>query len=171
MAVYDNIWLKRWFIPVWVLQWGISLWYLVTNILNLYVLDRNRREGHRLARDAQFAGWCVYFILVSLLTVFANVAECYLFARRALSPPLVLSLGAARFVFWLVCLARAASSGSSAATAYSAILPILALLTVLAQLGLGARFTYKWRNGTLALHQAAAGASKGKNPRHLEGDI
>ncbi|KAK8116503.1 uncharacterized protein PG998_004784 [Apiospora kogelbergensis] len=153
MAVYDNIWQKRWFIPVWVLQWGISLWYLVTNILNLYVLDRNRREGHRLARDAQFAGWCVYFILVSLLTVFANAAECYLFARRALSPRSSCPLAR-----------RASSSGS-------AILPILTLLTVLVQLGLGARFTYKWRNGTLALHQAAAGASKGKNPRHLEGDI
>ncbi|KAK8078735.1 hypothetical protein PG994_002542 [Apiospora phragmitis] len=94
MVTYSSLWQKRWFIPVWVVQSVISLLYLVASCTVLQALDQAQRAGAARPSDAALAGWTAYLLVAALGTVLANLAECFLFARRALSPPLVLALAA-----------------------------------------------------------------------------
>ncbi|KAK6859057.1 hypothetical protein PG995_004910 [Apiospora arundinis] len=160
MKTYGKIWQKRWFIPAWLIQWAFALLYVVSSCSALVSLDRSRRHGWEPSNATSFAGWAAYILVVSLLTVFANVAECYLFARRALSPALVVSLGAARFVLWLVILGRSANFRSSYLSFIDIIIDGVVLLATVVQIVLGAINLHKLRKGTLVAPEETPSAAR-----------
>ncbi|KAK7928618.1 hypothetical protein PG985_005616 [Apiospora marii] len=172
MANYDNIWKKRWFIPVWTVQLAIALLYVVGSIQILSSLAEAARQGHVPKNAAARRGWAVYLLLLGVGTVLTDATECVLFVRRALSPLLVLALGAARVLFGLVYFARSAHGAAEGVDMIGGLIDtvivLVFLLAAAVQLVLGACFTFRWHRG-MRLYDAGAATSAGsKNPQDLE---
>ncbi|KAF2168873.1 hypothetical protein M409DRAFT_20887 [Zasmidium cellare ATCC 36951] len=112
--MYDNIWLKRVWIPFWVIQLLFSIILLASIGLGFGLLRDNRDD---ISDDLSDAGYdssdvnhawsavsaiLAVWIAVCAVTIIFDIVEIFLLARKRLSPVVAVVLNSLTTLVWLV---------------------------------------------------------------------
>ncbi|KAI2622372.1 hypothetical protein GGR54DRAFT_638707 [Hypoxylon sp. NC1633] len=166
MQRYEGVWRKRNLLPCWILQMLCGTIYaVIAAVLLAAAANVQRHEddpqfystqydyygysASQLVEYAQITGAVV--LVLGIGTLILDSVEITLFARRRLSPVLLLSTACIKTLVWgvyFILTICAAATGSISAA--DLILGLILVLTSSEQLVLGAIYTHRKRKGLLS---------------------
>lgn len=163
MRKYEGIWHKRQLVPCWILQCIASgIFMIAAGLLIAAAAYIKKNEGDvdlsnysyygysasDLATYAGVTGGVIFGL--ALFTMIFDIVEAVLYARRVLSPVLLLVFACLKTLAWGAYFVLSIISAVRGSVGWLDLLLSLVLaLTSLTQLVLGAKYTHRKRKGTL----------------------
>jgi hypothetical protein len=176
MRRYENIWHKRQLVPCWVLQCLASGIFLIAAGLLIaaaaYIKNHDVDSDYRyygysadeLANYAAAAG-AITFVF-GFATIIIDIIEAVLYARRVLSPVVLLVFAVLKTLAWGIYFVLAIISAARGSVSWlDFLLGLIVVGTSIIQLVLGAKYTHRRNKGTLDNR----GTYKPTTASHVEG--
>ncbi|KAI1867445.1 hypothetical protein JX265_007247 [Neoarthrinium moseri] len=176
MRRYEGIWRKAQLVPCWVLQCLASGIFLIAAGLLIaaaaYVSQHSVDSDYTyygytaddLAKFAAISGGVIFAL--AIITIIFDIIECVLYARRTLSPVLLLVFAVLKTLAWGVYFVLAIIAAASGTFSWvDFLLSLVLVATSLVQLVFGAKNTHRKRKGTLDNRGNYKAATTG----HVEG--
>ncbi|KAF7196051.1 hypothetical protein HII31_02677 [Pseudocercospora fuligena] len=155
--MYNNLWLKRVWIPLWVIQLIFVLILLVVSSFALYgvaYIDENDPTNDYDNVYTALNAVAAVYIAICGLTVLFTLVEIILLARKRLNPVVAVSLESILFLIWLIIfvlvIVGVARAPRQAGSALGFIFIIVVLATSLGKLIYSSVILHRYRKNRSA---------------------